>query len=82
MFAVTPEQTFPMTVAAASAHQPALQKGRGEHSLLRRGVVSMTDFARIIDGMAVDVSSEPDLHVHPDVAELVAVPTTCNEAGA
>ncbi|MCK6437762.1 hypothetical protein [Rivihabitans pingtungensis] len=35
----------------------------------------MTNFARIIDHIAVDVSSDPQAHFHPQLAsEFVAVP--------
>lgn len=37
----------------------------------------MTNFARIIDNVAVDVSPTPQLHFHPTIAaEFVAVPDT------
>ena len=37
----------------------------------------MTNFARIVDDIAVDVSQDPENHFHPDIAtEFVAVPDT------
>lgn len=37
----------------------------------------MTNFARIIDGVAVDVSTDPENCFHPDIAaQFVAVPDT------
>lgn len=35
----------------------------------------MTNFARIVDGVAIDVSDDPELHFHPDIAaEFEEVP--------
>lgn len=37
----------------------------------------MTNFARIIDGVAIDVSDDPEAHFHPDIAaEFEEVPDT------
>lgn len=37
----------------------------------------MANFARIIDGVAIDVSDNPEEHFHPDIAvEFVSVPDT------